>query len=194
MYYQHFLGVDVLAMAARVSDAAAVTAEYPIPTMQAADCVVCHRTLDPVAGLFQDYWRFNSNLALYGKRKEGWFTDMFAPGFEGEDLPESERWRALQWLGEQTAEDPRFAVAMVEHVYYILTGRRVSLPPEDYEDPLYGARLRAHSGAAARDRDDCVRVRSRRIQSQGGIQGLDSVRFLPSRWVGKCDRGSVPTR
>lgn len=144
MYYQHFLGVDVLALAARVSDAAAVTAEYPIPTMQAADCVVCHRTLDPVAGLFQDYWRFNTNLALYGKRKEGWFTDMFAPGFEGEPLPESERWRALQWLGEQTAEDPRFAVAMVEHVYYILTGRPVSLPPEDFEDPRYSARLRAH--------------------------------------------------
>ena len=26
--------------------------------MQAAECVVCHKTLDPVAGLFQDYWKF----------------------------------------------------------------------------------------------------------------------------------------
>src|SRR5262249_48772005 len=58
MYYQHFLGVDVLELAARVSDAAAVTAKYEIPTMQASECVVCHKTLDPVAGLFQDYWRF----------------------------------------------------------------------------------------------------------------------------------------
>lgn len=144
MYYQHFLGVDVLALAARVSDAAAVSSEYEIPTMQAADCVVCHRTLDPVAGLFQDYWRFESNFALYGKRREGWFTDMFAPGFEGENLPEAERWRALQWLGERTASDPRFAVAMVEHVYYILTGRKVLLPPEDLSDPLYPAKLRAY--------------------------------------------------
>ena len=55
MYYQHFLGVDVLELAARVSDAAAVTAKYEIPTMQASECVVCHKTLDPVAGLFQDY-------------------------------------------------------------------------------------------------------------------------------------------
>lgn len=144
MYYQHFLGVDVLELAARVSDAAAVTAKFEIPTMQAAECVVCHKTLDPVAGLFQDYWRF-ADQGVYGKRKGGWFKDMFAAGFEGEDLPSAERWRSLQWLGERTAKDPRFAVAMTEHVYYILTGRKVLLPPKDDEDPLYPAKLRAYS-------------------------------------------------
>ena len=56
-----------------------------IPTMQASECVVCHKTLDPVAGLFQDYWQFGQGV--YGKRKGGWFKDMFAAGFEGEDLP-----------------------------------------------------------------------------------------------------------
>src|SRR5262249_39795873 len=84
-----------------------------------------------------------STLPWFGKRKEGWFTDMFTAGFEGEDLPADERWRAIQWLGERTAKDPRFAVAMTEHVYYLLTGRKVLLPPKDFEDPLYGARLRA---------------------------------------------------
>src|SRR5439155_21632676 len=79
MYYQHFLGVDVLELAARVSDAAAVTAKYKVPTMEASECVVCHKTLDPVAGLFQDYWRF-ADRGVYGKRKGGWFKDMFAAG------------------------------------------------------------------------------------------------------------------
>ncbi len=144
MYFQHFLGVDVLELAARVSDAAAVTAKFKVPTMQAAECVVCHRSLDPVAGLFQDYWRF-ADQGIYGKRKGGWFTEIFKAGFEGEELPESERWRSLQWLGERTAKDPRFAVAMTEHVYYILTGRKVLLPPKDFEDPLYPAKLRAYS-------------------------------------------------
>ena len=143
MYYQHFLGVDVLELAARVSDAAAASAKYEIPTMQASECVVCHKTLDPVAGMFQDYWRF-ADLGVYGKRKGGWFKDMFGPGFEGEPLPTSERWRSLQWLGERTAEDPRFAVAMVEHVYYVLTGRKVLLPLKDLEDPLYAAKRRAY--------------------------------------------------
>lgn len=140
MYYQHFLGVDVMALAPRVSDAAAVTAAYEIPTMQAADCVVCHKTIDPLAGLFQDY---NEGGHL-GPRKEGWYEDMFGPGLEGEDLPSSDRWRALQWLGERTAKDPRFAAAMVEHAYYILMGRKVLQPPEDIDDPMFGSKRRAH--------------------------------------------------
>lgn len=141
VYFLHFLGVDVLELAARVSDAAAVSAKYEIPTMQASECVVCHKTIDPIAGLFQDYWRFEG---VYGRRKEGWFKDMFGPGYEGETLPEQERWRSLQWLGEHTAKDPRFAVAMVEHVVYILTGRKVLMPPKDLEDPLYAAKRRAY--------------------------------------------------
>jgi hypothetical protein len=47
-------------------------------------------------------------------------------------------------LGERTAKDPRFAVAMTEHVYYLLTGRRPLLPPKELDDPLYPARLRAY--------------------------------------------------
>ena len=143
MYFLHFLGIDVLELAARVSDAAAVSAKFENPTMQASECVVCHKTVDPVAGLFQDYWRF-AEAGIYGRRKGGWFTDMFGPGFEGEDLPSEERWRALPWLGERTAKDPRFAVAMVEHVYYLLTGRKVLLPPKELDDPLYAARRRAY--------------------------------------------------
>ena len=143
MYYQHFLGVDVLELAARVTDAAAVTAKYKVPTMEASECVVCHKTLDPVAGLFQDYWKF-ADQGVYGRRKEGWFTDMFRAGFEGEDMPDEERWRSLQWLGERTVKDPRFAVAMVEHAFYILTGRKVLVPPKDLDDPLYAAKRRAY--------------------------------------------------
>ena len=144
VYFLHFLGVDVLDLAARVGDAAAVSAKFENPTMQASECVVCHKTIDPVAGLFQDFWRF-ADAGVYGKRKGGWFKDMFGPGYEGEDMPASERWRALQWLGERTAKDPRFAVAMVEHAYYILTGRKVLLPPKDLEDPLFAAKRRAYA-------------------------------------------------
>lgn len=143
MFYQHFLGVDVLELAARVQDAAAVQAKYPVPTMQASECVVCHKTLDPVAGCFQDYWVF-ADKGIYGRRKGGWFTDMFAAGFEGETLPPDQRWRALQWLAERTVKDPRFANAMVEHAYYVLTGRKALLAPKDVDDPMFAARRRAY--------------------------------------------------
>jgi hypothetical protein len=109
--------------------------------MQASECVVCHKTLDPVASCFQDYYAFEG---VYGRRKGGWYEDMFQAGFEGEKMEPAERWRSLQWLGERTAKDPRFAVAMVEHVYYILTGRKVLQAPKDLDDPLYTAKRRAY--------------------------------------------------
>ncbi|TVP95004.1 MAG: hypothetical protein EA381_19415 [Planctomycetaceae bacterium] len=140
MFYQHFLGLDVMESAPRSTDSAAVSAEFENPTMQAADCVVCHRSIDPVAGLFQDF-DMNGGLA---PRKEGWYTDMFVAGFEGETLTPEEKWRALPWLAERTAQDPRFAVAMVEHVLFILTGRGPNSAPQDIDDPLFIAKRRAY--------------------------------------------------
>ena len=143
-YFEHFLGIDVMELAPRVTDSAAVDAKYEIPTMQAADCVVCHKTIDPIAGLFQDYQNPNNDFGPYGPRKEGWFKDMFGPGTRPGELPEAEKWRALQWLGQRTAADPRFAIAMVEHVYYILTGRKTLRPPKDIDDPMFNHRQRAY--------------------------------------------------
>jgi hypothetical protein len=154
MYYRHFLGVDVMALAPRVTDAAAVGAKFANPTLQAPDCVVCHRTIDPVAGLFQDYFNEEGH---FGPRKEGWFTDMFGPGLEGRELPAAERWRALQWLGQETAKDPRFAVAMVEHVYYLLMGRPPLLPPVDIDDPHFTAKRRAYLELRKEVRDIAAR-------------------------------------
>ncbi len=143
MYFRHFLGIDLMQLAPRVNDAAALTAKYEIPTMQAADCVVCHKIMDPIAGLYQDYYVVDGK-GIYGPRKEGWYEDMFSPGLHGENLQAEQRWRSLQWLGKETAKDPRFAVAMVQHVWYTLLGRRPILPPEDIDDPMFVARRRAY--------------------------------------------------
>ena len=140
MVYQHWLGVDVMSLAPRSTDATAVDSAYEIPTMQAADCVVCHKIVDPISGVFQDY-DFEGHL---GPRKEGWYQDMFEAGFEQESMPASERWRAAQWLGERLVADPRFAGAVVEHVYYILFGRKVMLPPTDLDDPYFTERRCAY--------------------------------------------------
>jgi hypothetical protein len=141
MYYQHFLGIDVMELADQVADAAAIDSKYKTPWMEAADCVVCHRTIDPVAGLFQDFYNDEGH---FGPRQDGWFKDMFVPGLEGEDLPKEEKWRSLQWLASRTAKDPRFAIAMTEHVWYVLTGRMALRPPKNIDDPFFTARRRAY--------------------------------------------------
>ena len=52
MVYKHFLGIDVLDLAPAVVDAAATTAKFDNPTMEAPECTACHTVIDPVAGLF----------------------------------------------------------------------------------------------------------------------------------------------
>ncbi len=168
MFYQHFLGIDIMQLAPRVTDAAAVTAKYPIPTMQAADCVVCHKTIDPVAGIFQDF-DMEGHL---GPRKDGWYKDMFGPGFEGEDLPASERWRAPQWLGERAVKDPRFPIAMAEHIYYIMMGRKVMLAPDDIDSPTFAARLRAYRAQRRMIEEVAQRFRSANFNLKEAFKGI----------------------
>lgn len=165
MVFLHFLGIDVMELAPRVNDAAAVTAQYEVPTMQASDCVVCHKIIDPIAGLYQDYYVVDGK-GIFGPRKEGWYKDIFAAGWKDERLPDAERWRSVQWLGERTAADPRFATAMVSHVWYTLTGRRPLLPPDDIDDPLFDAKRRAYQV----QRDEMERVASKLIEGQFNLR------------------------
>lgn len=135
-FFQLFLGYDIMASAPAVTDAAAVTARFANPTLEAPDCVACHRALDPIAGLFQDY----DNRGDYQFRDTPWFTDMFAPGYGMTNIPATEMPHALQWLGAQAAADPRFPIAMAEYAYYILTQERVMVAPPP-GDPM-GAAVR----------------------------------------------------
>lgn len=145
MLYQLFLGVDIMDLAPAVTDAAAATEQFVTPTLEAPECVVCHQVIDPVAGLFQDY----NDLGEYGPRDDGWYTDMFGPGFEDEPIPAGELWRAPQWLGERIAADSRFATAMAEHAWYMMSGRKPLRAPKDVDDPLYDFHRRAYDAERA---------------------------------------------
>ena len=168
MFYQHFLGIDVMQLAPRNTDASAVAEKYKIPTMQAPDCVVCHKTIDPVAGIFQDF-NFEGHV---GPRKDGWYTDMFESGFEGESIPDSEKWRAPQWLAERAVKDPRFPIAMVEHVYYIMLGRKVLQAPEDLDSPTFDARLRAHHAQRRMIEDVATRFKESKYNLKTAFKGI----------------------
>lgn len=58
--YYHFLGTDIENAAARTTDPAAL-ADTSNPTMNNANCTVCHTVLDPAAGAFQNY----GDIGLY---------------------------------------------------------------------------------------------------------------------------------
>lgn len=135
--YKHFLGVDITALRPTLTDTAAATAAFSNPILQAPDCVLCHQLVDPLAGLFQ-WVDGEGSLQTPGV----WYDDMLPPGFEGEFIAPEELPRSAPWLGERLAADPRFATAMTEHAWFVLTQQRLpTRPPTDLTSPLYPWRL-----------------------------------------------------
>lgn len=162
--YYHFLGVDIEKSAARTTDPVAL-ADTDNPTMNNPACTVCHTTMDPVAGAFQNY----GNSGLYRNSWGGldalpdtykypenydenaepseyaqgdtWFRDMRTPGFGSQLAPDSTN--SLQWLGQEIAEDPRFATASVRFWWGIVMGAEPIEAPEVNTDFDYSQRLAA---------------------------------------------------
>ena len=154
--YKLFLGVDIEASAARTTDAEAL-ADTNNPTLLNPACTVCHRTLDPVAGTFQNYsalgyFRENNHMdslpyAYVVDPESGyiegdtWFRDMRPPGFAGKVAPDA--WNSLQWLADHMVNDPRFPVGTVEFWWPAVMGRDVLRAPEDPALPNYTQQLAA---------------------------------------------------
>ena len=73
--------------------------------------------MEPVSGNFQNW----DDDGHYNPREEGWYPEMYAPGFEGEDIDITERDNALRWLAERIVEDPRFARSSVNYLFKGMT-------------------------------------------------------------------------
>ena len=161
--YYHFLGLDVEKSASRTIDPAAL-ADTDNPTMKNPACTVCHRILDPVAGVFQNYgeeglyrdnWGGRDSLAGLYKYGEGspyrqgdtWYRDMREPGFGDRQAPDADH--SVQWLARRIAADPRFAESVVKFWWRPVLGVDVTAPPEDELDRNFQAQLLASTAQSA---------------------------------------------
>ncbi len=120
MAYFFFLDIDINQFGNRPVDASNDFGENP--TLNNPDCIVCHTTMDPVAGLFMN-WNENGEYSGDGE----WFGPdyILPPGFNGEALPNQNRRNALQWFAQRVAQNPRFAQATVKTVFQGLTGQEI---------------------------------------------------------------------
>jgi hypothetical protein len=137
----YFLATDILKVGERPLDPTAAEALVQTPTMNYAPCATCHKINDPIAGAFRGFfpngstWRYDPN--------DSWYTDMFPPGLNGENIPGTNYRNALQWLAPRITQDSRFVASVVRLVYTGLTGRQPLVHPTDTQDPLYAARASA---------------------------------------------------
>src|SRR5690606_14202001 len=107
------------------------------PTREAAACTVCHAKIDPTAGALQNW----DEAGRYRPPAEGWYPEMFAPGFGDAALPSGDKLTATSWLAQQIIADPLFAVSQVHIVFQGLTGDAPLREPSDAAAPDYLARL-----------------------------------------------------
>ena len=136
--FDFFLATDVLALADQPVDPTSI--EDHNPTMFNPECAVCHGTIDPVAGAFQNW----SAGGRYMPPEEGWHPDMRPPGFGEADMAYEDRFQALQWLAGQVVQDERFATSALWIVYEGLTGQKPLRMPDDAAIGSYAAELEAY--------------------------------------------------
>jgi hypothetical protein len=136
IFYKTFLATDILAFAERPIDPTSSSVHNP--TLNDPQCSVCHATLDPVAGLFQDF----DDEGRYAPPADGWYADMRPPAWGDEGLPAAEAGRALPWLTARAVDDPRFALATVQNMLALLTGRPLLTAGLAGDDPALREALR----------------------------------------------------
>jgi hypothetical protein len=135
-----FLATDVLKIAERPVDASAVTAEEN-PTRNSAQCTVCHKVIDPLAGSFRGY-KEDGNYEDFSPERT-WHDDMVPPGFGTTKMPPDSYGKGLPWLAQQMVEDPRFIIGSIYTIYTGLTGHKPLAYPTDQKAADYAGKLAA---------------------------------------------------
>jgi hypothetical protein len=137
MVLKFFLATDILRIAERPVDSSSIAGFNP--TLNDPSCTVCHANIDPIAGTFQNW----NPVGHFEPPADGWFGDMFPPGFKDISLAFDDRFDASGFLGDNISADPLFALSTVHTMYTGITGREPVGAPTDAADPDFDAKSRA---------------------------------------------------
>lgn len=141
MVYKLFLATDVLRLGERPIDPTAIST--PNATRNNPNCIVCHNTIDNVAGAMQNWNQFGDYQPMSDTELKVWYPEMILPGFGDKQLPEGEEAKAEPWLAAQIVADARFAQAAVGIVWKGLLGEDPLTEPLDSALPGYEETLKA---------------------------------------------------
>lgn len=184
--FQQFLATDVNALAVRPIDDGG---DFRVPVLENPACTSCHDTIDPIAAGFQNWNENNRYLPFrtasgrdhalpasyrsnnyprdaagqrYYQDGDNWFRDGKAPGYGSTPMPGGFTGNntALQWLGQQVAADPRFALGAVHFWYEGVFGRKPLKQPIDQTSPQYATQLAAYNAQHQEFQEIAARFRA----------------------------------
>lgn len=207
---KQFLATDITALGMRAVDDSGT---FRVPVLENPACTSCHNMMDPIAAGFQN-WAPNNrflpfssaagkDIALpanyragsyprdannqpYYREGDNWFRDQKEPGYGSTSMPGgfSGSPTALQWLGQQVAADPRFAIGAVHFWYEAVFGREPLKAPLASSSPEAAAQLAAYNAQHQEFEEIAARFRA------GGYRVKDLLADLvTSRWF-RAERAS----
>ena len=138
---KNFLATDILKFAMRPVDSTALTSVQN-PTENSAQCTVCHRVVDPIAGAFRG---FDEDQLTQFDPADPWHDDMVPPGINGATMPPENYGAGLMWLGTQLPRDSRFSVSVAQVMYRGIIGDDPLSFPEDQSAVDYQELVRSYS-------------------------------------------------
>jgi hypothetical protein len=212
---KQFLATDATALAMRPVE---VTQTFKVATVENPACAACHNSIDPMAAGFQNWneanrylpvrtynvdhalpasYRSNNypkdaNNAAYYKAGDNWFRDGHAPGYGSTPMPGDfvGNKTALQFLGQNVAMDPRFALGAVHFWYEGLFGRDPLKQPQDTTAPQYAAQMAAYT--AQNDEFKAIAARFATNQGRGAYNVRDLLVDLMMSPVTRAEKVNDP--
>ena len=165
---KRFAGVYIPLLASRPLE----DGQFRVTVMDNPGCAVCHDVMDPMAAAFQNWApdnRFRPSGAAamahalpnvymstnymndakgneFYQMGDNWFRDGKAPGYGNMPMPNGyNNPKAAEWLGDQLAADPRFAMGAVQFWHKALFHREPLQAVIDTTGPDAAARLVAYN-------------------------------------------------
>ncbi|GAB4465829.1 MAG: hypothetical protein OHK0044_04990 [Burkholderiaceae bacterium] len=207
---KQFLATDITALGMRAVDD---SGQFRVPVLENPACTSCHNTMDPIAAGFQNwaannrYLPFKSaagkDIALpanyrannyprdannqpYYREGDNWFRDQKEPGYGSTPMPGGFGGSptALQWLGQQVAADPRFALGAVHFWYEAVFGREPLQAPLANNSPEAAAQLAAYNAQHQEFEEIAARFRAGGYRVKALLADL-----VTSRWF-RAERAS----
>ena len=146
--------------------------QFRVTVMDNPGCAVCHDVMDPIAAGLQN-WPMNNRFRPNGaaamahaldntymstnymndakgnefyQPNDNWYRDAKAPGYGSTPMPNGyNNPKAAEWLGDQIAADPRFAMGAVGFFHRVVFHREPLQAPTDTTGPDAAARLAAYN-------------------------------------------------
>jgi len=132
--FKQFLDTDIFEISGSRVETDDIASENP--TMNNPTCTGCHNVMDPVSSSFR-HWQRRDERNVTPK---GWDqSQLLAPGFNGEIMPEDES-APLKWLTQRITQDPRFARATVKTLFQAITGHGLLINPDQQAGQLANQR------------------------------------------------------